>query len=298
LRKTLGEHARQEGSFVEPGRFRFDFTHFKTLSEDEIITIENMVNEKILEAIPVEKTVMPLDQAKRLGAMAIFGEKYGAEVRVVKIADFSIELCGGIHLDNTGEIGFLKIVSQEAAAAGIRRIEAFVGMRLFERMRDHDETIKELSRTVGSQDMDLVAWIRETQHQLKQAEHDFETALAELARTEAMVLLAKLFEDKTRFIVQELKNYGHKGMRMVADIVREQAPDAVGFLYEKVEGKVNYLVFVGKTRQKDLPANRLIKDVGKILGGGGGGRPHMAEGGGGDPVNIESAIAALRKTVA
>ncbi|MBN2621504.1 alanine--tRNA ligase [candidate division WOR-3 bacterium] len=297
LRKTLGEHARQEGSFVEPGRFRFDFTHFKPLSEDEIRAIENMVNEKILEAIPVEKTVMPIDQAKRLGAMAIFGEKYGEEVRVVKIGDFSIELCGGIHLDNTGEIGFLKIVSQEAAAAGIRRIEALVGMRLFERMRDHDETIKELSRAVGSQDKDLVAWIRETQHQLKQAEQDFETALAELARTEAMVLLAKLFEDKTRFIDQELKNYGHKGMRMVADIVRGKAPDAIGFLYEKVQNKVNYLVFVGKGREKDFPANTLIKEIGKNLGGGGGGRPHMAEGGGGDPANIESAIVALRKIV-
>lgn len=298
LRKTLGEHARQEGSYVEPGRFRFDFTHFKPLSEDEILVVENMINEKILEAIPVEKSIMSIEQAKNLGAMAIFGEKYGNEVRVVKINDFSIELCGGIHLDNTGEIGFLKIISQEAAAAGIRRVEALVGMRLFERLRSHEGTIRELSHLIGSPDKDLIIWVRETRQQLKQAEQDFETALAELARTEAMVLLARLFEDKTRFIAQELKNYGHKGMRMVADIVRDKAPDAIGFLYENVQEKVNYLVFVGKNRQKDFPAHRLIKDVGKHLGGSGGGRPHMAEGGGGAAENIDSALAFLQKTVA
>jgi alanyl-tRNA synthetase len=144
LRQTLGEHARQEGSFVEAGRFRFDFTHFKPLSNDEVTAIEDLVNKKILAALPVEKFFTTLDEAKKMGAMAIFGEKYGDRVRVVKIGDYSIELCGGIHLDNTGEIGFFKITSQESAAAGIRRIEAAVGMNLFADLRKHYSIIQEL----------------------------------------------------------------------------------------------------------------------------------------------------------
>lgn len=295
LRKTLGEHARQEGSFVEGGRFRFDFTHFKPLSDDEIIAIENLVNEKVLAAISVEKFFTSLNEAKKLGAMAIFGEKYSDNVRVVRIDDFSIELCGGIHLDNTGEIGLFKIVSQEAAAAGIRRIEAIVGLRLLKHLRKNDATIKDLSRLIGSKDKNLVKWVKETQFQLRKTEKEYEDALAELANTEAMVLLAKMWEEKGNFIAQELKNFGPKGMRMVADIIREKAQDSMGILYERVRGKLNYLVFVGKVLTKKHPAHKLIKELSRILGGGGGGRPHMAEGGGGDPQKTHDAIAFLRK---
>lgn len=295
LRTTLGEHARQEGSFVETGRFRFDFTHFKALSDDEIITIENLVNEKILAAIPVEKFSTSLEEAKKLGAMAIFGEKYSATVRVVRIGDFSIELCGGVHLENTGEIGLFKVVSQEAAAAGIRRIEGIVGLRLFEHLRARDAMIKDLSRLIGSKDKSLIKWVKETQQQLRKTEKEYEDALAELANTEAMVLLAKMWEEKGNFIAQELKNFGPKGMRMVADIIREKARSSIGILYEKMRGKLNYLVFVGKDHIKKHPANKLIKELSGILGGGGGGRPHMAEGGGGDPSKIHDAVAFLRK---
>ncbi len=297
LRKTLGEHARQEGSFVEPGRFRFDFTHFKPLNEDEILAIENLVNEKIMAAMPVKKFFTTLDQAKKLGAMAIFGEKYGNEVRVVQIDDFSIELCGAIHLDNTGEIGMFKIISQEAAAAGIRRIEALVGMKLFNYLRSNSEILKELSRLVGSADKDLIKWVSETQQQFRRIEKDYEDALNELARTEAMVLLAKLYQEKSNFISQELKNYGTKGMRMVADMIREKAGDAVGFLYENVNDRVNYLIFVGDNKTKVLPAIKLIKEVSKVLGGGGGGKPHLAEGGGGAPAKVQAAIVHLKEII-
>ncbi|OGC42313.1 alanine--tRNA ligase [candidate division WOR-3 bacterium RBG_13_43_14] len=297
LRKTLGEHARQEGSFVEPGRFRFDFTHFKPLSEDEITAIEDLVNEKIMAALPVKKFFTKLDQAKKLGAMAIFGEKYGNEVRVVQIDDFSIELCGGIHIDNTGEIGLFKIISQEAAAAGIRRIEAQVGLKLFHHLHNNDVILKELSRLVGSSDKDLIKWVSETQQQFRHIEKEYEDALNELARTEAMVLLAKLYQEKSNFISQELKNYGPKGMRMVADMIREKAKDSIGFLYENVANRINYLIFVGDNKVKIVPAGKLIKEISKILGGGGGGRPHLAEGGGGDPAKITAAIDRLRKII-
>jgi len=295
LRKTLGEHARQEGSYVEPGRFRFDFTHFKPLSAEEIQVIENVVNESILQAIPVVKFFTTLDEAKKMGAMAIFGEKYGKRVRVVKIGDFSIELCGGIHIDNTGEIGLFKIVSQEAAAAGIRRIEAIVGLRLFEEFKKYGCTIEELSRLVGGKHMNLVKWVDESLQKFKETERSFQEALAELARTEATVLLAKMWEEKSNFITQNLKNYGQNGMRMVADIIREKAKNVLGFLYEDINGKINYIIFVGPEREKQHPANKLIKDVSKIIGGGGGGRPHMAEGGGGNPQKISEVIAYLKK---
>ncbi len=297
LRKTLGEHARQEGSFVEPGRFRFDFSHFKPLSNDEINVIENTVNEKVLDNIPVEKFNTTLDEAKRLGAMAIFGEKYGDKVRVVKINDFSIELCGGIHLDNTGQIGLFKIISQEAAAAGIRRVEAIVGLRLFEELRKNETILKEITNLVGGKNVDLVSWISDSLQKFKETEKSFQEALAQLTHSEAMVLLAKMWEEKSNFVAKELKNYGGQGMRLVADLIREKSKKAAGFFYEKTKGKINFLIFVGDELVKKYPANKLIKDVSKILGGGGGGRPHMAEGGGGDPKKVAEAIDFLKTKI-
>jgi len=287
LRKTLGEHARQEGSFVEPGRLRFDFTHFKPLSDDEISVIENMVNEKILEALPVKKTEMSLDQARRLGAMAIFGEKYGEEVRVVQVGDFSIELCGGIHLDNTGEIGLFKIISQEAVAAGIRRVEAFVGQKLFQRLRVNEITLKELARLIGSEDKDYAKWVRETQQYLRQIELSYNNTLSDLAKERALILLHEMYYNKSHFIITKLQRFGQKGMRIIADHIREREQEVIGFLYEEFRGqKIDYVVFVGEGYKKEHPANQLIKEINTILKGGGGGRPHIAEGGGGVLKNI------------
>ena len=283
LRKILGEHARQEGSFVEPGRFRFDFTHFRPLTDDEIQAIENCVNGKIMEAIPVEKFFTTLDKAKSLGAMAIFGEKYGNEVRVVKISDFSIELCGGIHLDNTGEIGLLKIISQEAAAAGIRRVEVLVGEKLFMRLREHESTMKELGRLIGSQDKDYPKWVKETQKHLRDIERDYENTLSVLAKERALILLHEMYYKKSHFLVIKLQGFGQKGMRMIADHIRDREKQVIGFLYEEIgDQKIDYVVFVGDKYKKKHPANELIKEINTVVQGGGGGRPHIAEGGGGD----------------
>lgn len=293
LRKTLGEHARQEGSFVEPGRFRFDFTHFKPLTDDEINVIEDLVNKKILENIAVEKFFTTLDEAKRMGAMAIFGEKYGDRVRVIRIGDFSIELCGGIHLDNTGEIGFFKIASQEAAAAGIRRVEAIVGQRLFEDLRKNFRTVKEISQLFGT-DRELVKKAQEFQERLKALEKINQDNNMRLARIEAQELLAACKGDKSKFIVKKYDAYDVETMRMIADSIREQTRDSIGILYNETKGKINYLLFVGQGLIKTYPANKLIKEVSRIIGGGGGGRPHMAEGGGGNPKKIPEAITYLK----
>ena len=296
LRKTLGEHARQEGSFVEPGRLRFDFTHFKPLSDDEIRVIEDYVNEIILANIPVEKINTTLDQAKKIGAMAIFGEKYGDEVRVVKISDYSIELCGGIHLDNTGEIGLFKIVSQEAAAAGIRRVEAIVGLRLFEDLRKSVNIIKEISQILGT-DKDLIKKVYDFQERLKELEKLHQETGAQLARIKANELVKKLKKEKLKIIAQQFDKYSPDAMRLTADFIRKDVNDCIGILYQKVSGKINYLIFVGQDLVKEHPANKLIKEISKILGGGGGGKPHMAEGGGGDPKRIPDAINYLKTKI-
>ena len=296
LRKTLGEHARQEGSFVEPGRFRFDFTHFKPLSDDEISAIENVVNEKILSATPVEKFFTTLDEAKKMGAMAIFGEKYGDRVRVVRIGDFSIELCGGIHLENTGEIGLFKIIAQESAAAGIRRVEAVVGMHLFAEFRKNYTQIQELNRILGS-DKDLLDKVRDFQQRVREMEKANQDNCLRLARVEAAELLNKMKKEKSRVVSHRFDEYSGETMRIIADIIREQGKDAIGFLYQESRGKINYLLFVGPDLVGKHPADKLIKDISKIFGGGGGGRPHLAEGGGGDPKKTQEVLTYLKKLV-
>jgi alanyl-tRNA synthetase len=296
LRRTLGEYARQEGSFVEPGRFRFDFTHYKQLSNDEIEAIENLVNEKIMAALPLEKFFTSLDEAKRMGAMAIFGEKYGDRVRVVKINDFSIELCGGIHLDNTGEIGMFKITQQESAAAGIRRIEASVGMHLFSEIRRNYAIIQELYKTCGT-DKDLQNKVREFNQRIKDLEKVHQENCMRLARVEAQELLDKMQKEKLRVISHEFKNYPSETLRGIADFIRERAHDSAGIFYQKTRGKINYLLFVGPNLAQRFPANKLMKEISGILGGGGGGKPHLAEGGGGDPSKITAAVAYLEKLI-
>jgi alanyl-tRNA synthetase len=296
LRKTLGEHARQEGSFVEPGRFRFDFTHFKPLSNDEIAAIEDLVIQKILENIPVEKFFTNLDEAKKMGAMAIFGEKYGDEVRVVKISDFSIELCGGIHLDNTGEIGLFQIMSQEAAAAGIRRVSASVGLKLFDELRKNITTLKEISHIFGA-DKDIIKKALDVQEKLRTLEKINQDNRLKLARIEADDLIKSIKEKQSKVIAKKFDNFGTEALRIVADLIREGAKNSLGLLYEEEKGKINYLVFVGDDLVKKHPATKLIKEVSKILGGGGGGKPHMAEGGGGDPTKISEAITYLKNKI-
>ncbi len=287
LRRILGEHARQEGSFVEPGRFRFDFLHFKPLSNDEIKAIEDLVNQKILENLRVEKFWTNIDEAKILGAMALFGEKYGKEVRVVKIGDFSIELCGGIHLDYTGEIGLFKIMSQESAAAGIRRIAGLVGIHLMEEFRRYGSVIKSLSEFLGS-DKDIISKIEELQNRLKQTENIIHKQQAMLARFKADEIIDEFKSSK--WIVKKLDDFGMDGMRMIVDLLRDKTKEKYGVLYEIVNNRVNYLVFAGDTVKEKQPAHQLIKSVSKIIGGGGGGKPHLAEGGGGKPEKIPDLI--------
>ncbi len=287
LRRVLGEHARQEGSFVEPGRFRFDFMHFKPLSDDELTAVETLVNEKIMAALTVEKMLTDLDEAKRMGAMALFGEKYGNRVRLVRIADFSIELCGGTHLENTGEIGAFKITGQESAAAGIRRIEAIVGFRSFQEYRRHDQELKELALLLGS-DHDLTKKVKDLQERLKQAEKTGQAGKQESAHAEAERIAKELIKSGQMLYIRELGDEDVESLRYLADYLREHVNSLIGLLYTVNQGKANYVVFVTPNLTKTMPAGDIIKQLRKIWGGGGGGRPHLAEGGGADPAKIDA----------
>lgn len=289
LRQVLGEHARQQGSLVEPGRLRFDFAHFRPLNQDEMAAIENFVNDKIMGALPVEKFLTTQAEARALGAMALFGEKYGDTVRVVRIPGVSIELCGGIHVDNTGEIGMLKIVGQESVAAGIRRVEAIVGMHLLADYRSVVGTIREAEQLLGG-GSNLTAKCRELMAQLQSAVRRNEQYLDQLARIEADRIAAGLSAQPSGYVLERLDNFGTTGMRLVADRLREKTRGVVGVLYEVEDGRMHYLVFVTDDLIERHPANRLIREIGKAIGGGGGGKPHLAEGGGGDP----DRLAALR----
>jgi alanyl-tRNA synthetase len=207
-----------------------------------------------------------------------------------------IELCGGIHLDNTGEIGLFKIVSQEAAAAGIRRVEAIVGLRLFENLRKSVNIIKEISQILGT-DKDLIKKVYDFQERLKELEKLHQETGTQLARIKANELVEKLKKEKLKIIAQQFDKYSPDAMRLTADFIRKDVNDCIGILYQKVSGKINYLIFVGQDIVKEHPANKLIKEISKILGGGGGGKPHMAEGGGGDPKRIPDAINYLKTKI-
>jgi len=293
LKKVLGEHVRQEGSLVEPGRFRFDFLHFNQLSRNELEQVEKGVYELIIDDIPVEKSWMPLSEAVRLGAIALFGEKYGDTVRVVRVDGHSMELCGGIHVNRTGEIGVFKIQSEGSAAAGIRRIVALVGNRAYEDAKEQYDTLAELAGLIGG---DPIKSVRQVLLAKKELEEKCERFTRLTARHGAQELVAKA--EKIRdfdFVSLPHSDYDLEQLRLIADAVNEKTEHVVGLLFGGPKEKLNYIVFVSKELTKQFNAVELIKMVGQAVGGGGGGRPHLAEGGGGDKTKIDEAIGALRQ---
>ncbi|MEO0225867.1 MAG: alanine--tRNA ligase [candidate division WOR-3 bacterium] len=293
LRKVLGEHIRQEGSLVEPGRFRFDFLHFNPLSKAEIDEVENGVNELIRQDLKVEKLIMPLSEAKRMGAIALFGEKYGEMVRVVKIEEVSLELCGGMHVDRTGEIGILKIQTESSAAAGIRRIEALVGGRAYKDIKIQYETVEVLRQLVGK---DVVKGVERELLINKRLNEELRRYAQSAARFKTAELLEKAEAvGPVKFVVLSYSEFNVEQLRMIADAVNEQTKQVIGILFGGSNQRLNYIVFVSKNLTQQFNAVEMIKIVGRIVGGSGGGKPHLAEGGGGDRSKILEAIDQLRQ---
>lgn len=292
LREVLGSHVEQAGSLVTPSRLRFDFSHFAPLTKEEIEKVEQLVNEKILEGLAIEVFETSLSEAKELGAAALFGEKYKDVVRVVKMGDFSIELCGGTHLRNTAQAGLFKIISESGVAAGVRRIEAVTGAAVYQRIKELENTINDIAEELKTNPNNIVQRLKSISKQLKEYEKEIDKFKAELAKSSIDDLLknTKKIGDMT-YITAELSGQDAKGLREVADLIRDRIKSGVVVLASESQGKVLFVAAATKDAvAKGVHAGNLLREVAKIAGGGGGGRPDMAQAGGKDPSKISAAL--------
>lgn len=290
LKEVLGDHANQAGSYVGPDRLRFDFSHFGKVTPQELVEIEKRVNQMVEAAIDVDINEMPIDQAKQLGAMALFGEKYGDLVRVVNIGNQSIELCGGTHVANTQEIGTVKLLSESGIGAGIRRIEALTGSAAIEYYQNQEATLGQIQDLLKVAQPHLILnRVEQLVQELKDAHQKIESLNAKILQQEAV----NLFNDKLaigdkQVIKTYLDGQDQEAMRQLGDIWRQKALSDVLVIVSKIsEDKVNLMVLVSDQAVKEgLKAGDIIKPLAKIIGGGGGGKPQMAQAGGKDASQI------------
>ena len=293
LKEVLGEHANQAGSLVAPGHLRFDFTHFGQITADELVKMERIVNEKIWEAIPVETIETDIDTAKNMGAMALFGEKYGQEVRVVNIGGWSIELCGGTHVANTENIGIFKIVSESGIGAGVRRIEAVTSKEAYELLEAEEKQLKEVATIVKSPQLkEVVSKTEQLQQQLKELQKENEQLASKLANQQAGDVFKNVETVSGHsMITAQVKVKDMNQLRQLADQWKQKNISDILVLANEQDGKVSLLVAMTKeANDAGLKAGDLIKAIAPKVGGGGGGRPDMAQAGGKNPAGIPDAL--------
>ena len=289
LRKVVGDHAEQAGSQVAPDRLRFDFHHFQSLTREELVRVEDMVNERIREDAPVAAEEMPIEEARKRGAIALFGEKYGERVRLVDIGGYSKEFCGGIHLHRSGEVGLFKLVSEGSAAAGIRRIEALTGPAALERIRETEEVLERLSTTLKVPGGAVLQRVEVLLGEMKRLEKG--TMGDQLRDFMAEGLLKEAREvNGVRVIVQKLEALRVDDLRKIIDYIKGM-PSMAAILGTKEDGRAVIIVYIGKELvKKGLNASEIARDVAKVIGGGGGGKADMAQAGGKDAGKIDEAI--------
>ena len=300
LRKTLGDHVEQAGQLVNEERVRFDFTHFSALTAEELSKVESLVNTVILNAIPVTCKEMPIEEAKKLGAMALFGEKYGKIVRVVSVEDFSKEFCGGTHVDNTAKLGLFKIVSESSAAAGVRRIEAVTGFGVYELLTNLQ---KEISKTASVMKLnsatDLLSHAEQMMQQIKEKDNTINELSEKLAgfQIDGLFAGAKMING-VRVCTAMFSGTDSATLRTMCDKIRDKAPDMVAALIGINEGKASVAVTVGKdAMQRGAHAGKIAKAVAMIAGGNGGGRPNFAMAGAKDLTKLDEALKATEGIV-
>ena len=294
LTRVLGDHVRQAGSLVGPGRLRFDFTHFSALSQEEIEQVEDIVNEQIRADFPVLTRILAKEEAIREGARALFGEKYADDVRVVNIGEVSMELCGGTHAGSSGEIGLFKILSESGIAAGIRRIEAVAGRTAFEYVRKVCRRDSEIGRLLNSREEEAPSKIISLLHTQKQLEKQIVDLSTRLATTGLDDLLEKTINiDGVKVLAVELSLDSAKTLREVGDKVKDLLQSGVAVLGGVIEGKAAILALVSKDLTGRIQAGDLVRQVAAIVGGKGGGRPDMAQAGGPYTDKIGEAIASV-----
>lgn len=291
LRAVLGEHVQQAGSLVTPDRLRFDFTHFSALTSAELQRVEDLLNEAVLANMPVAAEEMSLDAAKASGATALFGEKYGDTVRVVSMGDYSLELCGGTHIHATGDIGLVKIISESGIGAGLRRIEAVAGAEALKYMRSLNDQILDAAQLLKAQPSDLLKRIQGLLVQVKDLEKEVQQLNAKVAKSEVESLLQQVKDvEGVPVLAAKVSAQDMDTLRNTADLLKDKMKDGVLVLGAAVEGKVNWVTVVTPVGLRGLHAGQIIKEVAKITGGGGGGRPDMAQAGGKDAAKLGEAL--------
>ena len=291
LREVLGAHVEQAGSEVTPDKLRFDFTHFSAMTQEEISRTEALVNEKITAALPVCTEIMTLDEAKKTGAMALFGEKYGETVRVVKMGDFSVELCGGTHVGNTNAITAFKIVSEGGVAAGVRRIEALTSDAVFAYYDHIEQILEEAAKAVKASPANLVEKLSHMMAEMKALASENESLKAKAAKDALGDVMNQVQEIKgIRFLAAKVSGVDMNGLRDLGDQLKAKSGGVI-MLASDDKGKVNLVAMADDAAVKaGAHAGNLIKAAAGKVGGGGGGRPNMAQAGGKNPAGIDDAL--------
>jgi alanyl-tRNA synthetase len=299
LREELGSHVRQAGSLVAPDRLRFDFNHTGALSPDQLAEIEEKVNGRIRLDAEVSIEESSYDEAVRKGALALFGEKYGDRVRVVRIGDFSTELCGGTHVQRSGEIGLFKLQAEGGVAAGVRRVEAVTGEGALDLIRRYEQSLKEIGELVRASADDTIEKVRKLLQQQKELEREIERLRGQAGKNQIPDLLAKRQQiDGANVLITQVDGVDAKQLREIADQLREKMGSGFIFLASPGEKSVALVSSVSPDLTSRFHAGNIIKEVAPIVGGGGGGRPDFAQAGGKDPLKTSEALEAVRKKVA
>ena len=294
LRHVLGDHIHQAGSYVDDQRMRFDFSHFSAMTPEEIAKVEKEVNEVILKGMDVVTKEMPIEEAKKIGAMALFGEKYGEIVRVVDVPGFSVEFCGGTHIDNTAKIGLFKILSESSVAAGVRRIEAVTGYGVLEQLAHREAEIHAIASSLKLSNVEEIpAKVEALSADLRAKDKEIEALNQKIADSKVDGLFEKAQDiDGISCIVAGFGGTNKEALRTLGDKIRDRAPNAVAML-SAVEGeKGTLLVVCGKNAvSKGVHAGNLVKQIAALAGGKGGGRPDSAMAGIGDLFKLDEALA-------
>ena len=300
LRTVLGDHVQQAGSLVEPDRLRFDFTHFAPLSAEEKIAVEHMVNLSVLNGYDVNTEVLPIEEAKKRGAMMLFGEKYGDAVRVVDMGGYSVEFCGGTHVDNTAKVGPFHIVSEFSVASGVRRIEATTGLATLNDIHEMEDRIAEAANVIKAKPAELLPRVKAQLEEIRDLHREVEHLKAQAFAGDAEQILFSARNVGGLKVLTATKNgVSADDLRKLGDLLREKSQDTVAVLSAVNDEKITLLAVCGKNAvQKGIKAGELVKKVSGICGGSGGGKPDSAMGGGKDLTKLDDALAVVDDFVA
>lgn len=299
LRQVLGSHVEQAGQLVNEREVRFDFTHFNPMTADEIFKVEMLVNQFIMQVQPVTVREMPIEEAKKMGAMMLFGEKYGDVVRVVKAGDFSTELCGGTHVSNSGELGLFKIVSESSVAAGVRRITAFTGVNLLNYLNHNEALVKFIASTLRTSDNEINDRVSAMVGEMKEKDKEIHQLNAELTKLKSAQMFSRYVDvDGLELYTAKIDSTTPDALRSMGDDIKAKGDNVVAVIAGVNGEKANIVAVCGKNAiAKGVKAGDLVREIAKLAGGGGGGRPDSAMAGAKDVSKLDSAMAAVEKTV-